>query len=1134
MRASSDRLLFSATDLADFLDCEHLTTLGRRVAVGEMTLRHYADPTRQVLEERGREHEARHLAALRAGGVEVVEINLAPPRDAATWARAAEETAAAVRRGVGVVYQATFVQDEWRGQADFLVRVARPSALGPWSYEVVDTKLARHARARAIIQLVVYSELLGRLQGVVPELMRLVLGGDAGEETHRVDDYLAYVRSLRRRFADRFGAALPDTYPEPVEHCGVCDFASVCDSQLRADDHLSLVAGITRHQRERLGERDIRTLAGLGSLALPAQPPIAGIGKPALIRVREQARLQLDGRAQKTILHELITPITDECGLASLPAPSPGDLFFDIEGDPFAVEGGLEYLFGLVQADTGNYRAFWALDQEQEKRSFEELVRVIMERLGRHPDMHVFHYAPYEPTALKRLMGRYGVCEDDVDRLLRGGVFVDLYRAVRQGVRAAVESYSIKRLEPLYGFTRAVDLKDASGSLRQFETYLGLGGRGGAADSDILRNIEAYNRDDCLSARELRDWLELQRAQLEKRGISVPRPAPEDANPTDKVREEVARARALTERLSAGVPADPAQRTPEQQACWLLAQLLEWHRREEKSAWWDYYRMRDLSEDERIEDSRVLGGLKYVGEVGTIKQSKIHRYRFLPQEHDIRPDHKVCDPQTGKSPGDVAAVDDAAGTVDLKRGKNSRAPHPVALIPDDLVKADELKASIVRIASWVTENGIDADGPNDGTNEGPTAGPYRATRNLLLRRPPRSRNVVELAGDVLPIQGPPGSGKTYRGARMIVELLAAGKKVGITANSHKVICKLLDETTATARAAGVAFSAVQKVNDEKEGCSEPSVSLLEENKDVVAAIENGATLVAGTAWLWARPDMVAKVDVLFIDEAGQMSLANVVAASAGASALVLLGDPQQLDQPTRGVHPPGVDVSALEHLLGEHATITEERGIFLPETRRMHPDVCSFISQAFYEGRLQPMPGLERQTLTGPGPLSGTGLRYVGVSHRGNQNESREEVEVVARLYTSLLDGRTTWTDKEGRQSPLTPQDVLVVAPYNAHVDALRARLGPAARVGTVDKFQGQEAPVVFYSMATSTAEDAPRGMEFLYSLNRLNVAISRAQGLAVLVASPALFQARCRTPRQIRLANALCRILEVSVEVQA
>jgi Ni2+-binding GTPase involved in maturation of urease and hydrogenase len=521
------------------------------------------------------------------------------------------------------------------------------------------------------------------------------------------------------------------------------------------------------------------------------------------------------------------------------------------------------------------------------------------------------------------------------------------------------------------------------------------------------------------------------------------------------------------------------------------------------------------------------------------KRSLIHRYEFPPQDHALDQAKEVHDPRTKKSAGEIVAIDELNRTIDIKRGVSSLASHPTALIPNNVVKSDVLRDSLLRLGSWVAENGIDAEGP------------FRAQRDLLLRKRPRAlARAVEIAMDangqlteearklvislseeasVLPVQGPPGSGKTFTGARMIVELIKQGRRVGITAVSHKVISLLLGEVCDVAHKTGVPLRAVQKVNG-KDACDHPMVEQTKDNQAVLDALTSGeAHVAAGTAWLWARQDMANSVHVLFIDEAGQMSLANVLAASQAATSSVLLGDPQQLDQPLRGIHPPGADGSAFDHLSQGRATITPEQGLFLAQTFRLRPDVCKFTSELFYENRLEPRPENGDQRLNTVGPFDGTGLRFAPVEHSGNQNESFEEVEQISRFIDHLLSKGSTWTNKDGVTSPLRLEDILIVAPYNAQVSALREQLPPGARVGTVDKFQGQEAPIVFYSMTTSTPEDAPRGMEFLYSLNRLNVAVSRARCVAVLVASPALFQAECKTPRQIELANAFCRYLELA-----
>ena len=514
----------------------------------------------------------------------------------------------------------------------------------------------------------------------------------------------------------------------------------------------------------------------------------------------------------------------------------------------------------------------------------------------------------------------------------------------------------------------------------------------------------------------------------------------------------------------------------------------------------------------------------------------------------------------------MVALDETAGTIDLKRARSSPVPHPAALVPLDNVQNTVLRESLARLAETAVSGGFAA------------ASPRRAAFDLLGRVPPRigvpastpntsgfaapkdlvtlgetplaavRRVAPRLNRSVLPVQGPPGSGKTYTGARMILDLLADGKRVGVTANSHKVISNLLAAVCDAAdgpsvengrtggesdgrpvRQAPVELRGIQKANA-SDGCPDERIVQAGSNAEVAEALAAGEVGVAGgTAWLWAREEMADAVDVLVIDEAGQMSLANTLAVCQAAGSLVLLGDPRQLDQPIQGVHPPGADVSALGHLLGESATVDPSRGVFLDHTWRMHPDICAFTTEQFYESRLRARPELGRQTVVGPGPLAGYGLRFIPVAHAGNTNASAEEAECVAGLIPELLGTDAAWVDRQGVQRRLTLDDVLVVAPYNAHLAVLRATLPTEARVGTVDKFQGQEAPIVIYSMATSTADEAPRGMEFLYSLHRLNVATSRARCVAAIVASPTLLTPDCRTPEQMRLANPFCRFLELA-----
>jgi uncharacterized protein len=384
----------------------------------------------------------------------------------------------------------------------------------------------------------------------------------------------------------------------------------------------------------------------------------------------------------------------------------------------------------------------------------------------------------------------------------------------------------------------------------------------------------------------------------------------------------------------------------------------------------------------------------------------------------------------------------------------------------------------------------------------------------------------------LAVQGPPGAGKTHAGARIILDQVLRGHRVGVCATTHRATGELLSAVCRMAADRGTEVRILQRCA-EHQLCDAPMVRRAGANKEVDQALLEGTVdVVAGTQWLFSRPELEGRLDVLIIDEAGQMSLANAMAAACSGASLVLLGDPQQLAQPAKGIHPEGAAVSSLQHVLGESETLPADRGVFLATTRRMHPDVCAFISTAFYDGRLRAHPDCSRQRVEGDGVLAGTGLRVASVPHWGNRTWSPEEVAATRRLFDSLI-GRP-WIDSAGRAWALGVEDVLVVAPYNLQVRRLREGLVAGARVGTVDRFQGQEAAVSIFAMATSSAEDVPRNLEFLFSRNRLNVAVSRARAVSVVVCSPLLLQVGCRTPEQLRMVSALCRFVEMATPVEA
>jgi AAA domain len=690
-----------------------------------------------------------------------------------------------------------------------------------------------------------------------------------------------------------------------------------------------------------------------------------------------------------------------------------------------------------------------------------------------------------------------------------------------------------RKLEPLYGFVRAVPLTDANGTLVKVQACLELDDLENITDED-RSIVQGYNRDDCLSTWQLRDWLEALRSELFNAGAVIDRPLPKMGEASQDLTDWQKKIALLIHRLTDGVPVDVAERSTEQHANWLLAYILDWHRREEKAAWWEYFRLCDLSAEDLLEERAALSGLTFIETVGGTAKAPVHRYSFPLQDTDLRGDEDLRS-LGGARFGRVEATSLEHRAIDIKKRQDTASLHPDAVFAHLIVPSQVLADALVRVGEYVADNGMTRDVH------------YQAARDLLMRVGPRVgrqalkkpdettlaaalRVAPHLDGGVFPVQGPPGAGKTHIGARMICTLAQSGKKIGITANSHKVIRNILDEVIEAADELGVSIECMQKVSEKESNL--PRLQFTTDNAVALAAIATSCQVAGGTAWLWACSDAFQSVDLLFIDEAAQMSLANVLAVSQAAKTIVLLGDPRQLEQPMQGSHPEGTDVSALNHILGVHVTIPADRGIFPEETWRLHPEICAFTSELFYESRLRSRPGLERQTIQSSGRIKGSGLRFLPVVHEGNQSSCPEEADKIRELVAEILGSKATWIDRDGAEAAIGPEDILIIAPYNAQVFELQARMS-GARIGTVDKFQGQEAPIVIYSMTTSSHADAPRGMEFLYNSNRLNVATSRAKCVCVLVGSPLVFEAECRTPRHMQLANAFCRYLEMATTIQ-
>lgn len=1110
MREEGGLRFYSATDLVNYLGCAHATFCDLRQLTQPVELPE-DDEHAALLQEKGLEHEHAYLERLRKDGRSLAEI----PSDGTLEARV-NATRAAMQAGADVVYQGALAAAPWQGFSDFLLRVnGVPSSLGDFAYDVADTKLARAAKPKHIVQLCVYADLLGAIQGIEPPRMHVVLG-DGTQVSIQTSTVRHYYGVARGRF-EVFVGAPPATSAEPCGHCEFCRWKQTCEAEWEATEHLSLVANINRSQIDKLRASGVSKMGQLAALDNGVRIP--NLQADTLVRLRSQARLQVVRRDTGKNRHELL-PSLPARGFARLPKPGAGDLFFDMEGDPF-YELGLEYLFGFIHEDGGQERftAYWAHNRGDEKKAFESAVDFITVRLAVHPDAHIYHYASYEESALKRLAMLHGTRETEVDNLLRRHKLVDVYKVVREGVRISEPGYSIKNLEAFYlDAARLGEVKTAGESIIIYERFRRIG------NVELLKQIEDYNKFDCQSLRQCRDWL------LTLRPASLPWPAEIAPEKTDPVREEK---RIEAEQRTAEHIKALTDGCPPDERSWreLLAYLLEFHRRESKPKYWAMFARQEMSDEELTNDAECIGVLSLDLEraVRPEKKSKVYSFTFPPQDFKMRVGEDVLRAGTLEPAGEIVSLEEDARRISLKIGP-SRSPlaDGASLIPEGPLGDQVLRAAIYRYAEAVIAG--------DTTR-------YTALTDIMRKAAPRLTGqaagtpIVALGADLLAgsvaalrrldqsymlIQGPPGAGKTYTSSHAIVALLADGKRVGVASNSHKAINNLLKDVEAVAKEQHIKFRGIKKSSNDEQFFAGQQIGNTLKNED---ATTGGHQLIAGTAWLFARTDIDQALDYLFIDEAGQVSLANVIAMGVSAKNVVLVGDQMQLSQPIQGAHPGGSGVSGLEHLLGGLATVPPDRGIFLAITRRMHPDICRFISDAVYDGRLQSDGSTIQQRINiaagDDAALVPAGIRFVSVDHVGHAQKSPPEAERLKQSFTTLL-GKE-WINQRGERKVVGLNDILVVSPYNMQVNHLRDILPRDARVGTVDKFQGQEAAVVLISMTTSSGDDMPRNIEFLYSRNRLNVAISRARCLSVIFASPRLLEIPCSTIEQMQLVNTLC-----------
>jgi len=1117
-------LIYSPSDLMVFMDSPFASWMERyAVSVDKTTFKpDTADNLSMTLQSKGHVHERKFMETFRADNLSIEAI----PNSIDSVARE-DVTKAAMQKGAEVVYQGYFRLNHFVGAADFLIKVPGESKFGNYHYEVWAAKLSKQVKPYFVIQLCCYSAMLAEIQGRLPESMCVVLGNN---EKHflRVADYFFYYQNLKQAFLDFHHHFDAEKIPDPSYSRSYGRWDSEAQRFIKGQDHLVQVANIKRSHIVKLKKAGIQTLNDLATTDLTR---VNKISDSVFSKLKHQACFQVASQGKAKPQFEVIHKLAENrvLGLQLLPPASAYDGYFNMEGYPLT-EGGLEYLFGCcyVQAGKREFIDWWAHGLAQEKLAFENFIDWAFARWQVDNNMHIYHYGHYEVVAMKKLMQKHATRETQVDELLRHQVFVDLGAMIDHGLRIGEPSYSIKNVEAIYRDKRVGGVSHATTSLASYEFWMqqyeaGEQGRDWQT-SKILKQLRDDNKDDCDSIFECTVWL---RQLQQSAGINWVDTRVEQVT-SEEAEEQINRVAQLRDALLEGAQDNSIEE--------LLAYLLEFHHRELKPVFWRRYDWASKTDEELAEDIDCLAHLeRTANDPLPEKSSLVYEYAFNPeQESKLHRGSQCLVVNDFKLTFNLYDMNPQQGLVYIKVGKKRELPQALTLIPDEYISPKVLADAVY---DYISEWFINKPEAN-------------AVMDFLQRRRPRIQGnesgsiikageemlsaaidvVSHLQNSTLCIQGPPGAGKSYTASHIIFALLKSGKRVGITSNSHKAVnhlmlavVKLMDENND--------YFPVMKIQ------SKNYPQLSHEHIEYLASMGGNAgfptqhQLIGGTAWTFANNNSKDQFDYLFIDEAGQVSIANVVAMGRATGNIVLMGDQMQLGQPIQGSHPKESGLSALEFYLQGHATIPDDLGIFLKTTWRMHPDICKFISNNVYDGRLQAEAHTQNRVIRLPESGGGkinkrAGLIYVPVQHEGNQQASDEEVAEILGITNELI-GREH-VDKEGESvGALTINDILYVAPYNFQVRKLQTALGEEAKVGSVDKFQGQEAPVVIISLCASSGEDSPRGLDFILDKNRLNVAISRAQSLVVLVASPVLAQSTVSQLKQMELINLFCGYVE-------
>lgn len=1073
-------------------------------------------------------------------------------------------TREAMAQGVEFIHQASLCNDKMRGSADLLKRIDRPSLVGEWSYIPIECKLASKPKTTFLVQALAYCELLTPHLGKKPETFELYLGGGTFKE-FRTKDFWAWYQQLRDRYAEFLETFDPQAIPEDArgDHGS---WSAFIDERLLDQRDLILVADMRESQRQKLRAAGITSIDQLAHS--PRNTEIPQLDPRIFKQLQEQAEVQCSPKDAEGRPAYRLRSLIEGKGLYALPAANTGDIWFDMEGFHDPVLGTkLEYLFGACYRDgenkTPQFKAWWAHSPEEEKAAFQAWVDWVEERRRQHPGLRIYHYADYEKSAMRRLSQQHATREREISEWLSKNVLVDLRPIVKHAIVLGEPNYSIKSVEHLYMGARQADVTNAGDSVVAYQRWVDSGepaSPGHAPDgSPQLLAIENYNQEDCESTAYLHDWLCDLRQQQGLPDHSIDSKTTENNDP-----RELKPLEQLSERLLAQIPAEPSERVglSPLQLNWnaheLVAQLLPFHIRENSVAWWAFFDRReqaltnpgDLSDEgEAIANAQWLSTK---AQESARTGADYHNFRFDPNQllkFKWKPggiSQKVELAETGLQLV-IDELNESAGSITLKDPWSSRDKRrangfdpPIPKKPTSLIKTPSLPSEAVldsleeQALAWL--EGSQSLSPAmvqilerrvvpelEDVNSAINGNPNQVASEL-------ARFFGQHNGVAVTLQGPPGTGKSTVTSQLIAELVDQGQRIAVSSNGNAAINSLLLKTIVALEGSGSDAQVVKANGSKEQELNDQGIACIAPKK-----LKGTERVVGGTAWKLCLPELASEFDLLVVDEAGQLSLANLLAMARCARSILLVGDQQQLTQPSKADHPGDAGQSCLDYLMGEdQAVVPKDQGVFLPFSWRMEPSLTALVSELFYEGELQANPANCVNRIHWKEPCRGRnglllpeqGLVFEQVEHTGRSVYAPEEIDRIEQLVDALL--RSNYTiNKKGitEEGLIDSNKILVIAPYNVQANKLDERLAGRARVGTVDRFQGQEAPVCIFSLTASSGNEAPRGIDFLLEENRINVAISRGQCLVLITGNPSLTTKSIKKTSEARQLSQLTRI---------